>query len=88
MLAAARSRRICFFEEGQRFGGIGETFADKLLKYGFSGKYKLIGVEGEFSVQDSVPALYHNYRLDKEGIIATVLEETAGRGSNDGEDKT
>ena len=88
VLAAARSRRICFFEEGQRFGGIGETFADKLLKYGFSGKYKLIGVEGEFSVQDSVPALYHNYRLDKEGIIATVLEETAGRGSTDGEDKT
>ena len=74
-------KRVCacshvfFFEEGQRFGGIGETFADKLLKYDFSGRYRLVGVEGEFSMQNSIPALLHAYCLDAEGMAQTVETE-------------
>ncbi len=75
VLSAAKSAFVFFFEEGQRFGGIGETFADKLLKYRFRGRYVLTAVQGEFSVQDSIPALYHTYRLDSAGIVETVLAE-------------
>lgn len=66
---------VVFFEEGQRFGGVGETFADKLLKYHFKGNYRLIGVEGEFSAQNSVNALLHKYYLDAEGMQSVVEEE-------------
>ena len=81
-------RRVCacshvfFFEEGQRFGGIGETFADKLLKYDFTGSYRLIGVEGEFCIQNSISALLHAYRLDAAGIVQTV-EEALTEKTND-----
>ena len=70
---------VVFFEEGQRFGGIGETFADKLLKYHFKGNYRLIGVEGEFSIQNSVNGLLHTYYLDAEGMQKIVKEEIGRR---------
>lgn len=68
-------KKVFFFEEGQRFGGIGETFADKLFKYDYTGCYRLIGVEGEFSAQNSVAALLHLYQLDAEGMEAVVKSE-------------
>ena len=69
------SRRIYFFEEGQRFGGIGETFADKLLKYGFDGKYSLTAVEGEFPKQNTISGLLKHYGLDAEGMTAKIIED-------------
>lgn len=64
--------RVFFFEEGQRFGGIGETFADKLFKYGYKGVYKNTAVEGEFPKQDTVKGLLKHYKLDADGITETV----------------
>ena len=64
--------KIFFFEEGQRFGGIGETFADKLFKYGYTGAYRNTAVEGEFPAQNSVNGLLKHYKLDAEGIAAVV----------------
>lgn len=64
--------KIFFFEEGQRFGGIGETFADKLFKYGYTGAYKNTAVEGEFPAQNSVNGLLKHYKLDAEGIAGVV----------------
>ncbi len=66
---------IFFFEEGQRFGGIGETFSDKLLKYDFKGFYRNIAVEGEFPVQDTVGGLLKHYKLDADGMFRVVSEE-------------
>lgn len=65
---------IYFFEEGQRFGGIGETFADKLLKYGYRGKYVLSAVEGEFPKQNSIGGLLKHYGLDADGMTAKIIE--------------
>lgn len=64
--------KVFFFEEGQRFGGIGETFADKLFKYGYKGAYKNTAVEGEFPVQNSVKGLLKHYKLDAEGMTEVV----------------
>ncbi len=67
--------KIYFFEEGQRFGGIGETFGDKLFKFGYKGTYRNIAVEGEFPMQNSVKGLMKHYYLDAEGIYTKVSEE-------------
>lgn len=67
--------RVFFFEEGQRFGGIGETFADKLLKYDFAGSYRLTAVEGEFPGQNSVQGLYKHYHLDAASVKALICGE-------------
>ena len=71
--ATLHCKQIFFFEEGQRFGGIGETFGDKLFKYGYKGDYKNTAVEGEFPKQDTVKGQLHHYKLDAEGMTETVL---------------
>ena len=68
-------KKVFFFEEGQRFGGIGETFGDKLLTYGYNGKFTNVGVEGEFPCQNSVKGLMKHYFLDCDGIITKISEE-------------
>lgn len=72
--------KIFFFEEGQRFGGIGETYGDKLFKFGYKGFYKNMAVEGEFPKQDSVQGLLKYYSLDSEGMYKTISEECEKNG--------
>lgn len=72
--------KIFFFEEGQRFGGIGETYGDKLFKFGYTGFYKNTAVEGEFPRQDSVSGLLKHYSLDSEGMYKTISEECEKNG--------
>lgn len=66
---------IYFFEEGQRFGGIGETFGDKLFKYSYKGKFRNTAVEGEFAGQDSVKGLLKHYLLDSDGMTEIIKGE-------------
>ena len=77
-------KNVFFFEEGQRFGGIGETFADKLLKFGYTGKYALIAVEGEFPVHNTINGLLAHYGLDCDGMVQKILKDT----QNDSEEET
>ena len=77
-------KNVFFFEEGQRFGGIGETFADKLFKFGYTGKYTLIAVEGEFPVHNTINGLLAHYGLDCDGMVQKILKDT----QNDSEEET
>ncbi|MBR5411189.1 MAG: 1-deoxy-D-xylulose-5-phosphate synthase [Clostridia bacterium] len=81
--AAVRSvmgaKGVYFFEEGQRFGGIGETFADKLCKYGFRGEYVSTGVKCEFCTQNTVEGLLHEYKLDAASMAALATERQKER---------
>lgn len=70
--AVTDCEEVFFFEEGQRFGGIGETFADKLYKYGYEGRYKNTAVEGEFPGQNSVKGLLRHYKLDADGMTQII----------------
>lgn len=70
--AALDCTEVFFFEEGQRFGGIGETFGDKLFKFSFTGKYRNVAIEGEFPPQNTVKGLMKHYSLDAEGIYNTI----------------
>lgn len=71
---------VFFFEEGQRFGGIGETFGDKLFKFDYKGVYRNIAVEGEFPMQNSVGGLMKHYFLDSEGMYTKISEECENNG--------
>ncbi len=81
--AAVRSvmgaKGVYFFEEGQRFGGIGETFADKLCKYGFRGEYVSTGVKCEFCTQNTVEGLLREYKLDAASMAALATERQKDR---------
>lgn len=73
-------RNVFFFEEGQRYGGIGETFGDKLFKFDYKGVYRNIAIEGEFPMQNSLKGLMKHYFLDCDGIIMKISEECEKNG--------
>ncbi len=72
---ANQYRNVVFFEEGQRFGGIAETFGDKLMQFQFNGNYRIVAVNDDFPAHDSVAAQLHRYGLDAESMILYVKKE-------------
>lgn len=72
--------KVYFFEEGQRFGGIGETFGDKLFKFDYRGLYRNIAIEGEFPKQNTVKGLMSYYGLDAEGMFTKISKECENNG--------
>ena len=68
-------RRIFFFEEGIRTGGIGEQLMEQLNRIGWSGFYFLRAVDG-FVHQNTVSGALRELGLDKESISAAVTEQT------------
>ena len=71
---AAAGREIFFFEEGMRTGGVGERLAAALLERGFSGRYRLRAVEGQYVRQSTCEEALHDLGLDADGVTAAVLE--------------
>lgn len=68
-------KKVYFFEEGIRSGGIGERVGLRLLEEGFKGKYKLTAVPDNFVSQATVDELLEQYLLDKKGIVKTISED-------------
>lgn len=66
------AKKIYFFEEGIKSGGVGEAFALLLEENGINAKYKHIAVTDEFVKQASVARQFIMYGLDKESIIKEV----------------
>lgn len=71
---AVRCKRIFFFEEGAKSGGIGESFLDMLNENGFKGEFKLTAIDNQFVEHASVDRLYERYRLDENGIYTVCSE--------------
>lgn len=66
------ARKIFFFEEGIRSGGIAERFGCMLMESGYKGEYKITAVENQFVAQASVKSLLKKFSLDADGMVATV----------------
>lgn len=75
---AFSAKRIFFFEEGIRAGGIGERFGELLLENGYKGQYTLTAVPDEFVEHASVSAQLHHYRLDADGMLKVISEKNDG----------
>lgn len=69
---AAKSKKIFFFEEGIRSGGVGEKFGSMLLESGYKGDYVLTAVNDEFVPHASVESLMRKYKLDTDGMINVI----------------
>ena len=73
-------KKIFFFEEGFRSGGVGEKTALMLLEKQFRGEFVLTAVNDEFVSQASVDELLRKYSLDCGGMIKTVRNSHTEKG--------
>lgn len=68
-------KKVWFFEEGVRSGGVGQALALELVENGFCGFFKLTAVNDEFVHQASVDELLREYMLDTDGMIKVISED-------------
>ncbi|NMP37024.1 MAG: 1-deoxy-D-xylulose-5-phosphate synthase [Clostridiales bacterium] len=76
--AALGCKRVFFFEEGIRSGGMGEHFALLLSERAYEGEYILKAVPDCFVAQGSVSEQLARYGLDTDGMIKTLKGENPG----------
>lgn len=63
-----------FFEEGIRYGGVGESFGLMLYQNGYSGKFSLTAIEN-YVHQAKVESALHHLMLDADGIEQKILKD-------------
>lgn len=68
-------KKIWFFEEGQRNGGIGEKVASELLQSDYKGKYSLTAIENKFAEQAHISELLKIYKLSQDEMINKISGE-------------
>lgn len=68
-------KKVFFFEEGIRNGGIGERVGLRLLECGYKGRFSLTAVDNRFVSQASVSELLRDYGLDSAGIVNRISED-------------
>lgn len=74
LLYALEFNKIWFYEESEKTGGIGESFADMLLCNEYSGKFNHIAVNDHFVPHASVNSLMKKYKFDSNSIIKEITE--------------
>lgn len=72
VLAAQPCKKVYFYEESIRSGGVGEHFASLLIQLGFQGVYKHIAVTDEFIHQASVERQLEYYKMDANAMVSEV----------------
>lgn len=72
---AQKYKKVFFFEEGIKTGGIGEHFGYGLMERGFEGVFRLNAVDGRFVGQGSVDKLLELLGLDADGMAKAVILE-------------
>jgi len=69
---AVNFKRIYFFEEGMRSGGVGESFEYELYKRKFSGTYNLTAIDDTFILHSKDTQALHALKLDAEGMYSII----------------
>lgn len=70
--AAAKGKKIFFFEESLHAGGIGETFGYELKKFASDYYYKINAIKDTFVKHQTVDEALAEYKLDDEGMIEII----------------
>lgn len=70
--AVINAKKIFFYEEGVRSGGIAEKFAALLLQKGFNGTYDITAIEDCFVKQAKIPELMKEYKFDCDSIVEKI----------------
>lgn len=69
---------VYFYEESEKSGSIGQSFAQLLLSKDFKGSYEHIAVDNEFVPHASVDSLMKKYGFNAESIVSKVMEKING----------
>lgn len=69
---ASNFKRIHFFEEGMRSGGVGESFEYELYKQKYSGSYHLTAIDDTFILHAKDTQALHALKLDAEGMYSIL----------------
>lgn len=77
---ACGCKKVYFYEESLKSGGIGEHFALLLLENDFVGKYKHIAVTDEFIKEASVARQLEIYKLDENSMFNEVMSGEENQG--------
>lgn len=72
--AAMKYKKILFFEEGMKTGGVGESFAYLLNEMNYDGKCEIHAIEDEFVKQASVSRTLEILQLDQVSMEKAVLK--------------
>ncbi len=68
------TKKVFFFEEGVKSGGVGESFASLILENKLSTEFSLIAFPDCFVKQGKTDSILKQYNLDCDGIYRTVKE--------------
>lgn len=80
-------KRVYFFEEGVRCGGIGEGFGFALYQSGFAGQFCLTALNGSVA-QAKISSALHNVGLDADMIETKILSDINSGGTANAGKKT
>lgn len=69
---ALNFRKIHFFEEGMRSGGVGESFEYELYKQKFSGVYGITAIDDTFILHSKDTQALHALKLDADGMYSIL----------------
>ncbi|MBR3971829.1 MAG: 1-deoxy-D-xylulose-5-phosphate synthase [Ruminococcus sp.] len=69
---ASNFKRIHFFEEGMRSGGVGESFEYELYKQKYNGSYHLTAIDDTFILHAKDTQALHALKLDAEGMYSIL----------------
>ena len=68
---AAGYKKCFFFEEGIKYGGVGEAFGYRMYRGGYKGEYFLTGI-GDYVKQATVKSALKQLGLDDDGMYKTI----------------
>lgn len=69
---------VFFYEESEKSGSIGESFAKDILTLGYKGKFEHVAINNEFVAHASVDSLFRRYGFDTESIVKNITEKLNG----------
>lgn len=69
------TKKVFFFEEGIKSGGVGESFATLMLEKGINADFSLTAFPDCFVKQGKLDSVLKRYSLDSEGIYNVVTTE-------------
>jgi len=69
-------RRVFFYEESEKTGGIGETFNYMLAERGYKGAYTIHAVDDEYVRHSTAELLLKQFGFDRDSIADAISEET------------
>lgn len=72
---AKNYKKVIFYEEGVKFGGVCEHFETLLFESGFKGSYKINAIENQFVEQGNVEQLFEKFGFDTPSIAKALVQE-------------